>query len=88
MSIYLESLASLFFKAHWAISVYCFGLQEPDCSKVKTYPRQLEGVIREADTRRARARASRKQRKQEERDKMEAGIQRLKTLKRQEIESR
>ena len=63
-------------------------LQEPEGGRVKTYPRQMEGIIRQADTARAQARARKVQRKQEERSKMEAEIQRLKTLKRKEIEGR
>ena len=55
---------------------------------MKTYPRNVEGVVRQGDTKRSAARALKKQRKQEERAKMEAEIQRLKTLKRKEIESR
>ena len=63
-------------------------VQEPEGERVKTYPRQVTGVIRQADTARAQARARKVQRKQEERAKMEAEIQRLKTLKRKEIEER
>ena len=68
--------------------LYSFYMQEPESGKVKTYPRLLEGVVRQADTTRMEGRARKKQRKQEERAKMEAEIQRLKTLKRREIENR
>lgn len=63
-------------------------MQAPGAGIVKTYPRNVEGVVRQGDTKRSAARALKKQRKQEERAKMEAEIQRLKTLKRKEIESR
>jgi len=63
-------------------------LQEPGAGSVKTYPRSVEGVVRQGDTKRSNARALKKQRKQEERQKMESEIQRLKTLKRKEIESK
>jgi hypothetical protein len=55
---------------------------------VKTYPRSVEGVVRQGDTKRSAARAAKTQRKQAERAKMESEIQRLKTLKRKEIEAR
>lgn len=62
--------------------------QGAEPGRVKTYPRNVDGIIRQADSTRAEARARKKQRKQEERQKMESEIQRLKTLKRKEIEDR
>ncbi len=63
-------------------------MQELDGERMKTYPRQVEGIVRQADAARAQARARKVQRKQEERARAEAEIQRLKTLKRREIEER
>ena len=53
-----------------------------------TYPRKIEGAIRQGNTVRAEARQRKQERKQQERAKQEAEIQRLKTLKRREIEAR
>ena len=44
--------------------------------------------MRQADTKRAEVRARKKQRKQEEKAKLVAEVQRMKTLKRQEVEDR
>ena len=63
-------------------------LQEADSGRVRTYPRHLEGVIRQGDTARVEARNRRKEKKQEERAREQSEVQRLKTLKRKEIEAR
>ena len=44
--------------------------------------------MRQADTKRAEVRARKKQRKQEEKAKLVSEVQRMKTLKRQEVEDR
>ena len=55
---------------------------------MKTYPRVVDGVVREGDSRRADARERRRQRKVEKEAKQQAKVQRLKNVKRQDIEER
>ena len=68
--------------------IYVALAQEEGAERIKTYPREIEGVIRQGETKRAEARKRKKEKQQQERARQEAEIQRLKTLKRREIEER
>lgn len=63
-------------------------VQEPGAGAVKTYPRVVDGVVREGDMRRAEARARKKQRKAELEAKQQAEVQRQKNATRRDIETR
>lgn len=63
----------------------CCRSEEPGGTEIRTYPRQIEGLARQEESKRKRQRDSKRVR-QEERDQQRAAeVKQLKNLKKQEV---
>ena len=65
--------------------VHPYRSEEPGGADIRTYPRQIEGLARQEDSRRKRQRESKRVRQEEREEQRASEVKRLKNLKKQEV---